>query len=112
MLAKVGTILLWRTAIQKLMAKGKKPARHPAHLRRGEKSAVEVRRYSDELRGRAAELAALAQAMQESGLAQVHLDGVTKLDRVLPEIDSFLTYLETAVSEAKREQRRAQWGQT
>ena len=91
------------------MAKSKKPSRHAAHLRRGEKSAAEVRRYADELRGRAAELAALAQAMQESGLEQVHLDGVTKLDRALPEIDSFLTYLETGISEAKREQRRAQW---
>jgi hypothetical protein len=92
------------------MAKSNKPARHAAHLRRGDKSLADVRRYADELRGRAAELSALAQAMQESGLEKVHLDGVTKLDRALPEIDSFLTYLETAIGEAKREKRRSEWG--
>jgi len=91
------------------MSKAKKPGRHAAHLRRGEKTLAELRRYANELRLRSVELAALAQAMQESGLDTVHLDGVTKLDRALPEIDSFLTYLETAISEAKREQRRAQW---
>src|SRR4051794_10033726 len=69
------------------VSKSKKVGGHAAHLRRGDKSVAEIRRYADELRGRAAELAALAQAMQESGLAKVHLDGVTKLDRALPEID-------------------------
>lgn len=78
-------------------------------MRRGYKSIAEVRRYADELRGRAAELAALAQAMRESGLEKVHLDGVTKLDRALPEIDTFLTYLESGISEAKRLQRRQEW---
>lgn len=92
------------------MAKSqKKPAGHAAHLRRGDKSIAEVRRYADELRGRAVELAALAQAMQESGLDKVYLDGVTKLDRALPEIDSFLTYLESGISEAKRRERRQEW---
>ena len=78
-------------------------------MRRGDKSIAEVRRYADELRGRAVELSALAQSMQESGLDKVHLDGVTKLDRALPEIDTFLTYLESGISEAKRLQRRQEW---
>lgn len=91
------------------MAKSKKPGGHAAHLRRGDKSLADVRRYAEELRGRAVELAALAQAMQESGLDKVHLDGVTKLDRALPEIDTFLTYLESGISEAKRLQRRQEW---
>lgn len=94
---------------RRTMAKAKKPGGHAAHLRRGDKSIAEVRRYADELRGRAAELSALAQAMQESRLDKVHLDGVTKLDRALPEIDSFLTYLESGISEAKRLQRRQEW---
>ena len=93
------------------MAKSKKPGGHAAHLRRGDKTLADVRRYAEELRGRAAELSALAQAMQESALERVHLDGVTKLDRALPEIDSFLTYLETGISEAKRERRRHEWRQ-
>lgn len=81
---------------------------HPSELRWGEKSEEEIRRYVQQLRDQAAELEALADAMRESGLEKVRLDGVTKVERAARQIDLFLGYLEAAVGETRREKRRQQ----
>lgn len=91
-----------------VMAKRKNDRRNPAFLRYGPKQVAEIERYVEDLKIRAAELQAIADAMRQEKIDQVEMDGVTKFDRAIPLLDSFSTLLEAAVIDAKKARRRGE----
>ena len=82
------------------------PALHASLLRWGEKSPEDLRRYAETLKKQAVELAAMAQAMEELGIASMRMDGVKKADQGLLKVDEFIGKLEYALNQKKREMRR------
>lgn len=87
------------------MAKKRTLKKHPSELRWGDKSQRDLKDAADQLRVQVTTLETVADAMVQLDVKTITVDGVTKLQRGIDEIDLFLANLESAVIRAKYRQR-------